>query len=422
MTYFAGVPLGNEGPSVQMGTAAGRGVIELFARKNRAWDRYIMTGGACAGFAAATGAPITGIVFAIEEAHRRMCPMIFMAAAMTTIAGAAAAQFLCGLTDLSFTMFHFSADTVLPLQFIWSAVIVGLITGLTAAGFSKIYGLTRSFIGQKLSRVPFVLKITLIFTLSACIGLISASFIGSGHHLVDMLINGHGVTGMLIIVLLVRMILLLLANNTGVTGGLFVPQLAYGAIIGALCGKILIITDLLPAQYYPIMVIIGISSYLSASSRTPLIALAFSMEALNGLPNILPIAAAVTVAFLTIETLGVPAFTDLVIESTAEAHRHGRKACVVETDLIVAPDSFVCGKEARDLLLPPTCVILSIHKNAAFHVPSAAISAGDVLHVHFQTYFPEETMRQLEDMVGPQSDDLHASICYGEKNEQIPDL
>ena len=55
LTYFGGVPLGNEGPSVQMGTAVGRGTVSLFTRKNQAWDRYIMTGGACAGVAAATG-------------------------------------------------------------------------------------------------------------------------------------------------------------------------------------------------------------------------------------------------------------------------------------------------------------------------------------------------------------------------------
>ncbi len=422
LTYFAGVPLGNEGPSVQMGTAVGRGTIEIFAKKNRAWDRYIMTGGACAGFAAATGSPITGIMFAIEEAHRRMSPMIFMAAAMTTLAGSAAAQFLCEISGMSFSLFHFTVDAVLPLTGLWAALLVGLVSGLTAAGFTKAYSLTRRFIKKTLEKVPFVLKITLIFAISACIGIISASCIGSGHHLIDMLMEGHGVSAVLIIILLVRMLLLLVATNSDVTGGLFVPQLAFGAVIGALCGRVFIVSGLLPAQFYPVMVVVGIASYLSASSRTPLIALAFAMEALDGISNVLPIAAAVTVSFLVIETLGMPAFTDIVIESKVETYRHGRKACIVDTDLTVAPDAFVCGKEVRDLLLPPTCVVLSIHKNAAFHVPSAAISAGDILHVHFQTYHPTETMRQLEAMVGPQSKDLHSQILFASENEEIPEL
>ena len=53
ITFLGGVPLGNEGPSVQIGCAIGHGTVRVLAKKNKAWDRYIMTGGACAGFAAA---------------------------------------------------------------------------------------------------------------------------------------------------------------------------------------------------------------------------------------------------------------------------------------------------------------------------------------------------------------------------------
>ena len=36
ISFFIGVPLGNEGPSVQMGTAVGNGVVDLFAKKQKA--------------------------------------------------------------------------------------------------------------------------------------------------------------------------------------------------------------------------------------------------------------------------------------------------------------------------------------------------------------------------------------------------
>ena len=70
IAFFTGLPLGNEGPSVLIGTALGRGTNNLFNR-TPAWDRYVMTGGAAAGFAVATGAPATGIIFALEEVHKR---------------------------------------------------------------------------------------------------------------------------------------------------------------------------------------------------------------------------------------------------------------------------------------------------------------------------------------------------------------
>lgn len=39
-TFLIGVPLGNEGPSVQMGTTVGKGCVRLFAKKHWAWERY----------------------------------------------------------------------------------------------------------------------------------------------------------------------------------------------------------------------------------------------------------------------------------------------------------------------------------------------------------------------------------------------
>ena len=70
VSFLFGVPLGNEGPSVQMGCAIGSGVSRLWQNErkekdHKAWERYSMTGGACAGFSVATGAPISGFVFAI---------------------------------------------------------------------------------------------------------------------------------------------------------------------------------------------------------------------------------------------------------------------------------------------------------------------------------------------------------------------
>ncbi|MBE6897057.1 MAG: hypothetical protein E7477_08175 [Ruminococcaceae bacterium] len=422
LTYFGGVPLGNEGPSVQMGTAAGKGIVSLFAKKHMAWDRYIMTGGACAGFAAATGSPITGLLFAFEEAHRRVSPMIFMVAAMSTFAGVSTAQLLCHLTNTSFSLFHFSINAVMPLKYIWTAIIIGLIAGLTAAGFTYLYNAIRHFVKTTLKRIPFTVKIVSIFVISAIIGLISAESIGSGHHLIDHLIEGHGVTAMLIVIFIVRAFLLLLANNSDITGGLFVPTLAFGAIIGALSGKVLVYFGLLPEEYYSITVIMGIAAYLSSSSRTPLIALAFATEALYGMSNILPIGIAITVSFLVIETMGIPAFTDTVVENKAESFNHGKNAYIVEAHMTVKPESFICGKEVRDVIFPPTCVILDIQKDRSLHIPTTSLSEGDIVHLHFQSFDIGATTEQLEAIFGTQTNDINSQITFSKKNQHVPEI
>lgn len=91
ISFFAGLPLGSEGPSVLLGTAIGGGTCKL-PLSHDSWDRYIMTGGACAGFAVATSAPVTGLLFALEEAHKRFTPMIFLMAMSSVLFGVTASN------------------------------------------------------------------------------------------------------------------------------------------------------------------------------------------------------------------------------------------------------------------------------------------------------------------------------------------
>ena len=188
ITFFVGVPLGNEGPSVMLGTSLGRGITDKCAKKNKAWDRYIMTGGATSGFAVATNAPISGIFFALEETHQRFSPMIIMTACCS--------------------------------------VMFGMVMGLFSVLFSKMYTLS-NIVVKKIKMHKFI-KIMLIFLLTFLIGFISLDFIGTGHDLIKNIFNIE-TTPMwyiLILILLFRSIMTLLSNNEGITGGLFIATLA----------------------------------------------------------------------------------------------------------------------------------------------------------------------------------------------------
>ena len=408
LTFFCGVPLGNEGPSVQMGTAVGRGTVRIFGRKNQAWDRYIMTGGACAGFASATGAPISGIFFAFEEAHRRFSPMIFMTASSAVIASTATTRILCELTNTKYALFGFDLNAVLPMKYLWVPLAVGVVCGICAIFFTKIYRFFGELINGYLRKIPFVLKTVFIFVLVSILGFISADFIGSGHDLIEAVFEGHGMWAMLILCLCVRGILLITANQVGVTGGLFVPSLTFGAIIGGLCGKGIISLGFLPEAHYGLMVAIGMVSFLSASSRTPITAITFAIEALCGLANILPVAIGVTFSFLVIETSGTAAFTESVIENRVEKQHRGKTALTVDAILTVKKGSFVVGKEIRDILWPPTCVVTSVKKNNGHSF--ATMEEGDVLTLHYKTYDPASSSEALEALLGKQESSAFSSI------------
>lgn len=422
MTFFVGVPLGNEGPCVQMGTAIGQGTVKMFGGiKNQAWRRYVMTGGACAGFAAATGAPVTGILFAVEEAHRRFSPMLFMVASISVLVGQVTTEALGALTGFDTSLFSFRVDGSYSLGFLWVPMVVGIICGIVAIFFTKAYRICGGLVRGRLARVPFVVKIVVIFLLTVVIGFFSADSVGSGHALVDVLIEGGGVWYLLILCFAIRAVMMMLANNSGITGGLFVPTLTFGAIIGALIGMALLRLGLIDAAQYEITVVIGMVAFMASASRTPITAVVFAAEALCGFAYVLPVAIGVAVAYVIIEVEGITAFNDTVIESKTDAAHKGKKAVIYDVYLTVQPKAFAVEKEIRDILWPPTCVVLGVEKNvnAMTHV---GIAEGDVIHVHYLSFTPHETFEELEHIVGRQSDDVRLNIHANGENHQVPEI
>ncbi len=165
----------------------------------------------------------------------------------------------------------------------------------------------------------------LIFVLTAIIGYMLDDCISSGHSLIHELLEGNGIPYILIMVMLIRAVLLLFANNAGITGGLFVPTLTFGAIIGAVLAWCFESVGAIDVKYHSIMIVIGMVAFLAVSSRTPLTAISFAIETMCGMNNIIFVVIGVTVLFLVIETLGVIAFNDTVIESKISAEHFGKK-------------------------------------------------------------------------------------------------
>lgn len=401
LSYFAGLPLGNEGPSVQMGTAIGKGSSALLSKKDRAWSRYLMTGGACAGFATATGAPISGIFFALEEAHRRFTPMLIMVASTAVLSGGLVMNALCDAFGVSPALFHFDIFPPLPVSSMWTAVAVGLVCGLCAALFTRLYKAVHRLGANKLRKMPFYAKMACLFLATGLLGFLSPDFLGSGHGIIDRLVLQKEVWYSLLVILAVRVLLLVFANNIGATGGLFIPTLAFGALIGSLLGGGLTYLGWLPEEHYATVVILSVVAFLSAFVRTPITAVLFAVEALGAYHNILPVILAACAAYVTIELTAVECFYETVIHARVAKENAGKTSGVIDDRFVVQAGSFIVGKELRDILWPPSCIVLSVYRAESGKTHSdGPIKAGDSLHIHAATYDRDKTLQDLDEILG----------------------
>ena len=81
----AGLSLGREGPSVQLGSYVGYGVSKLF-KKDTVERNYLLTSGSSAGLSGAFGAPLAGVMFSIEEIHKYLSGKLLICAFVSSIA------------------------------------------------------------------------------------------------------------------------------------------------------------------------------------------------------------------------------------------------------------------------------------------------------------------------------------------------
>ncbi|MBQ3588855.1 MAG: chloride channel protein, partial [Clostridia bacterium] len=166
ISFAFGVPLGTEGPSVLIGTATGNGSVRVLASKHRAWNKYAMTGGASAGFSVATGSPIAGIMFAIEEVHGRISPMIIMVATISVAFSRLTSELLNKISFLNVDIQLFPKLTsIQPLRMInvWIPIVVAIVIGLLAVVFLYYYRVVYTFFNKALIKVPSYIRIFIVF-------------------------------------------------------------------------------------------------------------------------------------------------------------------------------------------------------------------------------------------------------------------
>ena len=407
VSVLLGVPLGNVGPSVQMGTAIGKGCVTTMAKKHRAWKRYSMTGGACAGFSIATGAPISGILFSIEEAHQRVSPMILMVSAVSVLFAGLTSEILSPLLGVNTALFPQWELTVLRVQDVWIPLVVGAVLGFFAVLFLHYYSLISFLFKKKLKTVSPLWKIFFVFALTLCLGAVSQSFVSTGHELILSLFTEHPAVAVLAAILVVRSTLTLLANTNGITGGIFLPLLSLGAVLASIVGQGMLSVFGLSESYYVTVLVLGITGCIAGMMKMPLTAIVFAVEALSCHENILHVIVVAMTAFIITEIFEVRSINEIVLEGREKAQNDGKEIRVIDTFVTVQPESFAIGKQIREIFWPRNLFVLSVQHGANHGAVvdehgGKEIREGDILHVRYSTYDEAWSRTELIAIVGEQ--------------------
>jgi chloride channel protein, CIC family len=311
----AGLALGREGPSVQMGGTAAV-IVASLTRRNSADLRVLVAGGAAAGLATAFNAPIAGGVFVLEELIKRFDPRTTVATLVASASGFAAAHLLVEAQD-DFYMAPL-ADPRLP-DAGW-VLAIGIVAGVLGVLYKKavMLGLRRA----DASRWPKEVRAALTGVLVGVIVWFAPDLAGSGNNLTQDALLGHGTLLAVIGILVLRFALGVISYAAATPGGLFAPMLVLGADAGLIVG--LLAAHLAPhdAPNLAAMALIGMAAFFSATVQAPVTGLILATEMTNNSNQLPPMLGACAVAMLVAIVLrSRPIYDQLAERSASHAKR-----------------------------------------------------------------------------------------------------
>ena len=302
----AGMSLGREGPSVQIGACVGQGLSQT-SRRTGFESRILMTAGAGAGLAAAFNAPLAGVIFALEEMQKTISPALLLTGITASITAATVTEVVFGMSPV------FSMGYLLPLPLNLFDVLVaaGIIIGLLGRLFNiaLAYSLnTYSRLGLSGMKKPLVPLV-----LAGILGFVLPEILGGGNLLVDSLVVTDYTIGFLCLLFVGKFLFTMICFGSGVPGGIFLPMLVLGAAGGAVLAKLLILAGLLPAMYYADIIVFGMVAYFSSVVKSPVTGSILILEMTGSFQHMLALLVVSLTAYVISDlTGGRPVYDELL--------------------------------------------------------------------------------------------------------------
>ncbi|KLU62087.1 H(+)/Cl(-) exchange transporter ClcA [Peptococcaceae bacterium CEB3] len=393
----AGLSLGREGPSIQLGAAVGQGFSRLLGRY-RIEEKYLITSGASAGLAAAFNAPLAGAIFALEEVHKTFSPAILMSAVAASLTSDFVTEWVFGMKPI----FNFHALMVLPFNYYGYLIGLGIITGLFGVLFNRILVKTLNTY-DSIAFLPKSLAPIFPLIVGGILGFVLPQTLGGGHGLINSLDKIQFSIMMLLILLVVKFAFTMISYGSGVPGGIFLPLLVIGALTGDIYGHIIVRYFYANPLYITNFIVLAMAAYFAAIVKAPITGSILITEMTGSFQHLLALMAVSMTAYIITDILNSkPIYEELLHRVLAKrgkqnlpAHDKGRK---VITEASVCLGSELDGKRIKEVSWPARSLIVSIRRGEAEIIPNGEtkIMAGDNIY----TLVDEEQIGQVKAALG----------------------
>lgn len=302
---LAGLSVGREGPTVQVGAGVMVGAQRWLSPRSGIDAHDLMVAGAAAGIAAAFNTPLGGIVFALEQLTRRR----HLSHSSLVIASIVLAGLVAVAVFGNETYFGRLRVQEVTWNLLAPGLMVVLVAGLTGGLFARLIVVSIRGLPDRFSRwrSTYPLRFAAGCGLAvAVIGLATqGATAGTGYLTTRALLEGQGELPTLYTLL--KFCATWLSAWSGVPGGVFAPSLAIGAGIGH---DVALFMGLSRDAAIP-LIAMGMAGFLAATTSGPITAFIIVMEMVAGHAMVLSLMACALLSNAVARLITRPMYQEL---------------------------------------------------------------------------------------------------------------
>ncbi len=289
----AGFSSGPEDPSLQIGA----GTASLVSRRfglSRSRLRVFAPIGAAAGLAAAFNAPISAILFVIEEVIGQWSAAVLGSIVLSAVSSVVVARWFWGAEP----MFRIPTVTLRDPRELMAYAVLGLVGGAASLVFAQAL----SYLRPRARNLPTWTQLLQPAAAGLLVGAIGyfglPQVMGAGYEAIDQAMHAQFAWKMLLLLAAFKIVATTLSFSSGTPGGMFAPTLFIGAMLGASVGSF-------EKVFFPHLTgsigsyaLVGMGVLFAAFLRAPLTSVFMVLEVSGNYSIVLPVILANTIAYL----------------------------------------------------------------------------------------------------------------------------
>lgn len=388
----SGLYLGREGPSIQLGATVGQGVSEKL-HSNLINRQIGIASGAAAGLSAAFNAPIASTIFILEEVYHNFSPLIWLATFVSALASNMVSMVFFGLQPV----LHVPYEHMLPTKLYWHLVILGIGLGL----LGRLYQIVILHLNKwsaKLRWLPPFAYPVIPFLLVIPIAWFWPQTLGGGNQLIGSLQTLPFSLTIFIALFILRFIFSMISYGSQLPGGIFLPILTLGAVLGAVYCTTMAKLGLIPPRYLPNFIIYAMAGYFACISKAPFTAILLITEMVGSLAHLMPLAIVAVVAYLVVDALhGEPVYTAMFNDFIGNHPEKRTKNVTIPVTIYAG--SKLDGCQIKDFHWPADSIVTLIYCGEDKIIPNGRtkLMAGDTLLMRARFAPDNKCYREIED-------------------------